>query len=84
MAAKGVLDGDVVTRFDNDLVIRYVDKVIIEPNGYEVYTDNGFAKHIAESRWGGDGLVPSLETLDDRVLLPDAISPCDGHKLNIF
>ena len=36
-----VLDGDVVTRFDNDLVIRYVDKVIIEPNGYEVYFKAG-------------------------------------------
>lgn len=38
---EGVLDDDVVTRFDNDLVIRYVDKVIIEPNGYEVYFKAG-------------------------------------------
>lgn len=36
-----MLDDDVVTRFDNDLVIRYVDRVIIEPNGYEVYFKAG-------------------------------------------
>lgn len=38
---EGVLDDDVVTRFDNDLVIRYVDKVVIQPYGYEVHFKAG-------------------------------------------
>lgn len=59
-------------------LLRWSGRTSYSYNG----TDDGFTKHIAESRWRGNGLVPSVEALNDRVLFPDAISPCDGHKLN--
>jgi len=44
--ADDVLDDGVVTRFDNDLVIRYVDKVVIQPYGYEVHFKAGITVNV--------------------------------------
>ena len=44
--ADDVLDDGVVTRFDNDLVIRYVDNVVIQPYGYEVHFKAGITVNV--------------------------------------
>ena len=39
---EGVLDGKgTMTGFDNDLVIRYLDRVIVHEDGYEVVFKTG-------------------------------------------
>ena len=41
-----MLDDEVVTRFDNDLVVRYVEKVVIQTCGYEVYFKVGITVNV--------------------------------------
>lgn len=45
-AADGVIDDGVVTTFDNDMVIRYVDKVVIEQYGYAVHFKAGVSVKV--------------------------------------
>lgn len=42
----GLIDGDIITRFDNDLVIRYVDKVTVEDGGFEVRFKAGISVRV--------------------------------------
>ena len=42
----GLMDGDVITRFDNDLVIRYLEKVTVLDVGFEVRFKAGISVRV--------------------------------------